>query len=103
MIGPVKFLERNYNQPLTLMTMAAQYGLSERQFMRQFKQATGQTFTQYMQCLRIQHSCAMLRDSSRKVSDIASDVGYQDIKFFHALFKKITGITPGRYRSSYIR
>ncbi|WP_197479917.1 AraC family transcriptional regulator [Paenibacillus swuensis] len=77
-------------------------GIGERQFSRLFKRHTGKTYIQYVQNARIEHSLRLLTGSNLSVREIAWKCGYQDIKFFNALFKKHTGMTPRAYRSSFL-
>ncbi|HEY0827848.1 MAG TPA: AraC family transcriptional regulator [Bacilli bacterium] len=94
----ITFIQNHFNDPLTVTQLAALTGLSDRQFYRLFTKQTGQTFMQYVQNTRINKSCELLRGTSRKIIDIANAVGYQDLKFFYAVFKKKTGTTPRQYR-----
>lgn len=72
--------------------------LGTRQFHRQMKKATGQTYMEYIQFLRIQKCCELLRLTDDKVSTVAEQIGYKDMKYFHALFKRKTGLSPRQFR-----
>ncbi|REE54731.1 AraC family L-rhamnose operon transcriptional activator RhaR [Paenibacillus taihuensis] len=85
---------------LTVAAMAAQLGVSERQFQRSFQKATGMTFLAYVQSARIELSCKLLLRTDDLISRLALRAGYQDMKFFNRLFKKKTGMTPREYRAS---
>ncbi|RAP74458.1 AraC family transcriptional regulator [Paenibacillus montanisoli] len=85
---------------LHVADMAARLGISERHFQRSFKKATGMTFLDYVQSARIDLSCKLLLGSDDKINEIAARAGYSDMKFFHELFKKKTGVTPRQYRLS---
>ena len=56
------------------------------------------TFRAYLQKMRIEKSCELLRKSDLPVSEIAETVGYSDMKFFNSIFKKTLHMTPGEYR-----
>jgi AraC family L-rhamnose operon transcriptional activator RhaR len=79
--------------------IAAQLGMSGRHFQRSFKKLTGMTFLESIQNIRIDQSCQLLLSTTDKISHIAAVVGYQDIKYFNALFKKKTGVAPRQYRA----
>jgi len=72
--------------------------MSAGHFQSQFKKLTGQTFNHYLQNVRIQKCCQLLRTTDKSVQQTANEVGYSDMKFFHSLFRKITGNSPQRYR-----
>jgi AraC family L-rhamnose operon transcriptional activator RhaR len=95
-------LHNGFREPVKAKDMAALIGVSERQFHRIFTKQTGMTFTDYLQNVRINEACRLLRTTGRKVSDIASSVGYQDITFFNGLFKKKTGVSPRQFRRRYL-
>lgn len=93
-------IHTRYDQPLTVRELAELAGIGERQLHRLFKKHTGTTLTSYIQNVRIQEACRLLRTTSRKVSDIAASVGYQHLTFFNSLFKAKTGHSPRDYRRS---
>lgn len=92
------YIRINCSSPLTLVEAATKLSISERQLQRQLKKLTGMSFTTYVQHARLEACCQYLRESSNKISDIAALVGYQDMKFFNQLFKKMIGVTPSQYR-----
>ncbi|MEK3720002.1 AraC family transcriptional regulator [Paenibacillus sp. FSL H8-0034] len=93
-------MERDFAHPLTASMVASAIKVSERHLSRLIKARTGMTFVGLLQHLRIREACFLLRETTFKVSDIASRAGYQDIKFFNRLFKSKTGVTPRQYRDS---
>lgn len=93
-------LHTHYNQPILVSDMAAKMKISVRQFHRLFVKHTGTSMSHYVQMLRIQAACELLRTTDQQVSDICEQVGYQDVSYFHALFKRKTGSAPRAYRRS---
>ncbi|RKP54381.1 AraC family transcriptional regulator [Cohnella endophytica] len=94
----ILFIRNHFAGPITAGQVAIASGLSERHFHRLFTKEMGCTFTQYVQNLRIELSCELLRTTRLSVSEIAEAAGYQDKGFFVKLFKKRTGHTPRSYR-----
>jgi len=93
------YIDAHYDQPLTLAQAARLSSTSASALHRHIKRVTGQTFTEYVQNVRIKKSVALLQQSTASVKEIAARVGYRDLKFFHKLFKKKTGSSPARYRA----
>ena len=93
------YVNNHLHEPLVLKELAEKNLMSVSQLQQHFKAATGKTFTQYVQHLRIQRSCDLLNTTNLSVQQIAQRIGYSDMKFFHALFRKITGCTPREYRN----
>ncbi|SDR95245.1 AraC family transcriptional regulator, L-rhamnose operon transcriptional activator RhaR [Paenibacillaceae bacterium GAS479] len=94
----LQLLHNQFALTLSTSTLAATAGLGARQFQRLFAKHTGMSPIAYLQTLRVQEACRLLRESDWKLTAISSAVGYQDPAHFTALFKRITGCPPGRYR-----
>jgi len=94
------FIKTNYHLPLSLEQMASMVFMSTSHFQRLFKKTTGQSFVEYLQNVRIEEGCKLLRTTALKVQDITIRVGYHDTQFFLQLFKKKTGVTPRDYRKN---
>ncbi|MBP1990709.1 AraC family transcriptional regulator [Paenibacillus eucommiae] len=94
----IRYIDEHFHTSLTLEQISALCGRSSRQFTRLFKEQTGQTFVEYVQNLRMNKSCELLRTTNKKINEIAYLVGYHDLKFFHSMFKKKIGLTPRQYR-----
>ena len=56
------------------------------------------SFKNYLNTLRIDKSKSLLDNSDIQLVDIAGMVGYEDQSYFTKVFKKLTGISPGKYR-----
>lgn len=94
----IAYMKLNYDSDITLSDLAMQSFISKNYFSRLFKQVTGTNFSDYIQYLRIDQACTLLKTTDMKVTDISSQVGFSDVKFFYEVFKKITGKTPGDFR-----
>jgi len=94
----IDYLKTHFNTNLKLETLALKSFLSKNYFGKLFKDITGSNFSVYIQKLRIDEACKLLRDTDMKIIDIALQCGFNDLKFFYSVFKSITGKTPGNYR-----
>ncbi|WP_139995153.1 AraC family transcriptional regulator [Paenibacillus paridis] len=97
----LQFLKQNMHEAVTLSELARVSKWSDRHLQRLFQRQTGQSFGSYLQNLRVQKSCELLRSSEHKISSIAERVGYRDMDSFNAVFKKIVGQPPRQYRKLY--
>lgn len=93
-----QWIANHYDMPNPVKLMVEQSGLAERTFKRRFKTATGYTPIDYIQTLRIEEAKQMLESTSDAIDIIAQQTGYEDPTSFRRLFKRVTGVTPGRYR-----
>ena len=100
-LSAMDFIAENYPNPnLTVGMIAGQLGLSEGHLSHLFKKETDSTLLSYLTRYRIHKSMELLRDCRRKVYEVAEQVGYRDVAYFSAIFKKVTGISPSEYQDS---
>lgn len=94
----LNYIHDHFQTQLKLKDMAAMSGASETYFCRLFKHETGMTFLNYLNGLRIEQACVLLRDTSNNALDICYQVGFNDYTHFGRQFKKHTGMSPANFR-----
>lgn len=93
------YIEKNYQYPdLSLEETASELEISPGYLSRLLKQATGYSFVEYVNRIRIQHALQLLTDPAIKIYEIAEKVGYRSQHYFSRAFKQILGISPIEYR-----
>jgi transcriptional regulator GlxA family with amidase domain len=97
------YIEKHYDDKLTIETLAGLINTGRRTFERRFKAATNNTPIEYIQRVRIEAAKLAFEASRKNVSEIMFNVGYTDTKAFREIFKKITGLTPIEYRNKFAR
>ena len=94
-------LQHRYaDSSLSLQTVADQLGLTPNYLSSLFKRQMGENFSDYLEKLRIEKACQLLRDVQYKVYQVADAVGYTDPRHFAKVFKAATGKTPLAYRNT---
>lgn len=68
---------------------------------REIKKKTGKTFTELMQEKRLSQAVFLLKNTDIGIDSVATSVGYENISYFHRLFKQKYGVTPKQYRKNY--
>jgi len=96
-----KWIAEHYDTPNPVQGMVRQSGLAERSFKRRFKIATGHTPIDYVQTLRVGEAKHLLETTPTAIDEIARQTGYEDPTSFRRLFKRLAGVTPGRYRQRF--
>lgn len=96
-----EWLHENFHQSFPLEALARRTGMSLRNLVRRFKQATGDSPLMYLQKLRIAAAKRLLEGHHRSVQEISDAVGYQDVAFFRNLFQRHTGVSPSAYRQKF--
>lgn len=85
----------------TLQEMAAKISRSRGQTIRIFKSEYGETPVQYLIERKLETARMLLRGSPMAIKKIAEQLCFSDEYYFAAMFKRKTGIAPGRYRSAH--
>jgi len=94
------YIKRNFNKRITLEEVAGQVYLNPSYFSKIFKSEMKTTFVSYVNKIRIHAAKNLLSDISIPLTDISCMVGFEDQSYFTKVFKKATGVTPGKYRES---
>jgi len=89
-----------FAEPITVDMAAAITGYGKSNFCRIFKHIVGETFHSALNRRRVENACCYLGETAMPVSDIAGLVGFADAKSFCRVFKSITGMSPGQYRTA---
>lgn len=93
-----KYLEKHYNQTHPLQSLADMVCLSPWRLSHIFKEKTGHTISEYLVRLRLSQAARFLELTSRKVEEVAKDVGFESPYHFSRLFKRHYGISPLTFR-----
>jgi transcriptional regulator GlxA family with amidase domain len=96
-----EWMHQNFHRDFPLDAPARRVAMSLRNFVRRFKQATGDSPLIYLQKLRIAAAKRLLESGHRTMQEISDAVGYQDVAFFRQLFQRHTGVTPSAYRERF--
>ena len=75
-------------------------GLSRYHFTREFSRYLGTSPRRYLEHLRIRTATRLLHDSDLTVKEITARCGFHDVNYFCRVFRRLTGLSPGAYRSS---
>lgn len=93
-----QFILENFNQNLTLETVARHVGLSPVYFSSVFKKELGIGFTDFLNQCRIDHAKKLLEETGLKVLAISEMVGFSGTRYFSRVFKNTVGVRPSEYR-----
>jgi len=93
------YLENHYAEPLSLKQVADLIHLTESNFCNFFKKATGKTFSDYLNSIRITRSCQLLLQTDKPINVISYECGYETLNYFNRIFKKKKGMTPKQFRN----
>lgn len=97
------YIEEHFHLQISIEEIAERSNMSKRNFIRRFKHATQSTPLEYQQRVKIESAKKALEKSGDNISALMNNVGYNDLKTFRKVFKRITGLTPQDYRKKYCR
>lgn len=92
------YIQNHFNEKITLKQMADLLYLSESNFCKFFKKATGKTYSNYLNEIRINEICHLLLQSDRSINAIAFENGFETLSYFNRVFLKKKGVTPKEFR-----
>ena len=97
----VEYLDKNFDKPFSLETIAQNVYLSPNYVSTLFRRETGKKLSDYVVEVRVEKAKEFLKDSNLRAYEIAEKVGYSDSRYFGNLFKKVTGLSLTEYRKTF--
>ena len=97
----ISYIDNNYKSHINLDMIAKNFGYNKSYLCDVFKQNTGVTIVKYLQYVRIRMAAECLAYCGLKANSTARYMGFQNVSYFHRLFKKMVGITPRSFRDKF--
>ncbi|HEX5707211.1 MAG TPA: AraC family transcriptional regulator [Pyrinomonadaceae bacterium] len=96
----VELLEAEFRSSLTVADIASRVGVHPFHLSKVFRQFRRETVGDYVQRLRVQHACRLLSETETPLASVALEAGFSDQSHLTRVFRRLTGMTPGRLRSA---
>ncbi len=97
----ILFMHSNYDKKITINDLAKSFYTNRTTLSNKFKERTGLSIIDYLNKLRIEIACQMLRNINCIIEDIAERIGFSDLSNFGRTFKKYTGLNPTQYKNQF--
>ena len=97
MLSILQYIEENYKEG-ELRQLASTFNYDDYTMCRLIKKLTGKTYTELVQIKRLSQAAFLLTHSKLTVRDISLAVGYDNVSYFHRIFKKRYNVSPKEYR-----
>lgn len=94
------YIDRHFCEDIGLKTLSKQASVTPSHFSRVFKQLIGMNITAYIMTKRIIRAKQLLSENDLNISVIAEMCGFESLPHFHAMFKRVLGMTPAAARKS---
>jgi len=95
----LRYMSDNYSDRLDLAGVAAYVKLSPSYFSTLFHQTVGVSFREQLCRIRVEESKRLLLTTDKSLAEVAVTVGFPDQSYYCKAFKRIVGLTPGKYRA----
>ena len=96
-----QYIDEHYTETVHLADLADMVGMSPSAFSRFFKLRTGRTLSDYLIDIKLGNAARMLVDTTRNISEICYDCGFNNLSNFNRIFKAKRGVTPREFRAMY--
>ena len=93
----LSYLDEHYADNITLEFAASRMNFSNSHFSKTFKKLMGINFVTYLNLVRVERAASQLRNTGKKITDVALSCGFNNIRTFNRVFKEITGYTPSEF------
>ena len=96
-----QYINDHYTETLRLEELAGMVGMTPTSFSRFFKLRTGKSLSDYVLDIRLGNAARALVDSTRNISEICFECGFNNLSNFNRIFKARRGVTPKEFRAMY--
>lgn len=93
----LKETRERYSEKISIETFSEELGVSGSYLSRKFKEATGQTYLDFLNKYRVRQAIRLLETGTYKVYEVSEMTGFSDYKYFSTVFKKYTDRSPSDF------
>lgn len=96
----IEHIMMNFHSEITLERVSEIAGMNKSAFCRYFKKHTGKSFVQFLNEIRVNFSCKLLKETSptRSISEVCFQSGFNSLSYYNRTFRKVMNIPPGQYQ-----
>ena len=95
----LSYIEEHYNEKILLSDVADKVYVSQWHLSKLLNKETGKNFSEILNTVRIKKAAELLKDPSKRISDVSEEVGFLDVAHFSRVFKKVKGISANEFRN----
>ena len=93
-----RYVAENFQKKISFDTAASVANMQRSAFCRYFKRKTKKKFTQFVNEIRIMHSCKLLADTDKTIIEVAFQCGYENTSYFNRQFRLYCNNSPKEFR-----
>lgn len=99
----LEYCSKHYTEKLSLDTLSKELHLNKYYISHSINKQINMRLNTFINSLRVDAACKLLKESEKKIADISHSVGYETIRSFNRAFVEIVGTTPKQYREQHIK
>ncbi len=99
----IAYIDEHISEKITLKELADCANMSEKYFCSFFSKKTGSTPIEFVNHLRIEKACELLKTHKMSVTDAALETGFESLSYFIRRFKKQMGVSPSQYKKQNLK
>lgn len=94
----LNYIFDHLDEPLTSRDLGKAVGMHPSALGRLFRRSTGSSLIEFIHRARITRACRLLGDPSKSITEIAFEVGFQNLSHFNRIFRRLEGMSPSQKR-----
>ena len=95
----ISYIDENYKSELSLDILADEFNTSPKYISKPVKDKLGISFVEYVAGLRINCAKELLEKTNKNITEVYTEIGFNNRNTFIRTFKNFMGITPSEYRN----
>lgn len=96
----IEYIASHFNEHMSLEELGKTASMNKTYLSAYFKEVMKVSIVEYIEHIRVNHACMLLRTTKLPVTEVAIQSGFNGISYFNRIFKRQIGETPGEYRKS---
>jgi len=96
----LQFVAEHYREEVKILQLAEACNMSESHFRRIFLETMNMKPGDYLNLVRVQNACEIIKKTNVSMEDVAYRVGFETVSTFNRNFKKLTGMSPYQWKRS---
>lgn len=94
-----EYIKEHCCDPINLSSISGYVNYNESYISRVFKQVTGSGIAEYVNQVRLEKACSLLKETQESIQTIALETGFDSPQYFSNVFRKHRGMSPSEYRN----
>ena len=92
------YINKNYQNKIMINDVAGLIGMTNSSFCHFFKKRTHKSFVDYLNEVRIGHAAIQLIETTKSISEVCYNCGFNNVSNFNRIFRTKKGLTPSEFR-----